>query len=199
MRLLLATNNQGKVAEIRAIFRQSGTELVTPRELGCDFSVREDGVTFEDNARVKAIAAYQQFGLPALADDSGLEIDALGGRPGVASARFMGEKTSFADKCAEILRRMREVPAERRTARFHCVAVIAGIRNPSETRSFHGVCEGRIALEAFGAGGFGYDPIFVPAGWDKTFAELPAEVKNRISHRGMAFGKVMAYLDSLAQ
>jgi XTP/dITP diphosphohydrolase len=189
MRILLATNNPGKAREVREILAVPGLEIVTPRDLGEDFVIHESGDGFEANARLKAEAAFKRFGIVALADDSGLEIDALSGKPGVHSSRFMGERSSHAEKHSEILRLMRRVAEEKRTARFRCCAVL--IRGPAfAAQAFEGVCEGRIARQARGKGGFGYDPVFVPDGYKLTFAELPAEVKNRISHRAKAFARV---------
>jgi XTP/dITP diphosphohydrolase len=195
MRLLLATNNPGKAQEIRAILNLPGLELVTPRELGKEFNPLEGGATFEENARIKAQSAFAQFGIPALADDSGLEVDALDGLPGIHSARFLGESSDYQKKYREVLRRMTGAPEPRRTARFRCCAAL--VESGESVRLFLGVCEGKIALEPRGTGGFGYDPVFVPDGYAVTFAELPSEIKNRISHRARAFAQVREYLREL--
>jgi XTP/dITP diphosphohydrolase len=189
MRLLLATNNPGKVREVAAILARPGLELVSPADLGKRLDVVEDGKTFEANARAKALASFREFGLPAVADDSGLEIDALGGAPGVRSARFMNG-LGYADKCREILRRM--CGRGDRGARFRCCAAL--VESEDSVRVFEGVCAGAIAQEPRGASGFGYDPIFTPDGGDQTFAELGPEEKNRISHRARAFAQVRDYL-----
>jgi XTP/dITP diphosphohydrolase len=189
MRLLLATNNPGKVREVAAILEPLCSELLSPVGLGRRFEVVENGDSFEANARLKVLAAFREFGLPAVADDSGLEIDALGGAPGVRSARFM-DGSSYADKCREILRRLNGRPDRR--ARFVCCAAL--VESDGEVEVFDGICPGTIALESRGAGGFGYDPIFIPSGYEQTFAELGAELKNRISHRARAFAQVRDYL-----
>jgi len=189
MRLLLATNNPGKVREVAAILALPGLELVSPADLGRRLDVVEDGATFEANARAKALAAFREFGLPSVADDSGLEIDALAGAPGVHSARFM-DGSSYSDKCREILRRLSD--RGDRGARFLCCAAL--VESDGEILTFDGICPGVIALEPRGASGFGYDPIFIPDGYDRTFAELGAGEKNRISHRARAFVQVRDYL-----
>lgn len=192
MRILIASNNPGKVREIREILMFPGLEVLRPADLGQDFSVEETGATFEENAGAKARAAQARFGILALADDSGLEIDALDGRPGVKSARFLGVEVSYADKGREVLRLMKDVPEGKRTARFRCSAALADA--DGSVKVFSESCSGSIAFEMRGTGGFGYDPIFVPEGYTQTFAELPAEVKNRISHRAQAIRRVREYL-----
>ena len=191
MKLLLATNNPGKVREVAEILTLPGLELVSPADLGQRFEVLEDGETFEANARSKARAAFRQFALPTVADDSGLEIDALAGKPGVHSARFMDGAT-YAEKCREILRLMAGVADSKRRARFRCCAVL--VEAGGSEHVFEGVCPGTIALAARGSSGFGYDPVFVPDGFEQTFAELGAETKNRISHRARAFVRVRDFL-----
>jgi XTP/dITP diphosphohydrolase len=204
---LLATNNPGKVREITEILALTGIEILTPAALGGEFTVAETGSTFAENARLKAEAGYDKFGIMTVADDSGLEIDALGGLPGVQSARFMGEDSGYEIKCREVLRLLAATPSEARTARFRCCAALKrsdlipsfvdeGRRTKDEGRTllFEDICEGRIAFEMKGTGGFGYDPIFVPDGYESSFAELPARIKNRISHRARAFAKVRDYL-----
>jgi XTP/dITP diphosphohydrolase len=154
------------------------------------FKFEEAGQTYEANARGKAEAACAQFGLPALADDSGLEIDALDGVPGVHSARFM-EGAGYRERMQELIRRLDLVPERGRRARFRCCAAIAWPGR--QTFALEGICPGEIAREIRGAGGFGYDPIFIPDSETLTFAELPAEVKDRISHRARAFQQVRDY------
>lgn len=199
-KLVLATNNRGKLREFQRLLEGSGFELVTPRDLGFEFEVEETGATFQENARLKALAAARLTGLPALADDSGLEVDALGGRPGIFSARYAGgDRTSGAiseeEQCRIVLRELEGVPDERRTARFRCVIAIA--TPGGEVRYAEGVFEGRIAYEARGEHGFGYDPIFVVAGREVTSAELPPDEKNAISHRGQAARKALEMLKRL--
>jgi guanylate kinase len=182
---VLASGNPGKLGEMTAILRPLGLELIAQSELGID-SPPETGTTFLDNALIKARHAARRSGLPALADDSGLEVDALEGRPGVYSARFAGEGASDAENLHKLLAELHEVPAEFRQARYHCV--IAFVRQPEDPRPIvaHGTWEGRIALEPRGSGGFGYDPIFLPAQARGTAAELDPAEKNEISHRAQA-------------
>jgi XTP/dITP diphosphohydrolase len=191
-RLLLATTNQGKIREFRELLAGCGWELVTPAEVDVALEVEETGATYSDNARLKALAFARASGLTSLADDSGLEVDALGGAPGLHSARFAGPDTSHADKIDVLLDQLRDVPEERRTARFRAVIVIA--TPEGQTNESEGVCEGRIGHTPRGAGGFGYDPIFVVCESSqgcrdtctRTMAELPAAEKNVISHRARA-------------
>ncbi|MGE5588380.1 MAG: XTP/dITP diphosphatase [Clostridia bacterium] len=196
-RLVLATKNPGKVEEMREILRASGLGAV--EVLSCaDFpwldDVEEDGVTFEENATKKALAVSRATGEVALADDSGLEVDALGGAPGVRSARFAGEALPAGvsrDKanCEKLLSLLEGVPAPRRTARFRCAVAVAS--PAGRLRTAEGRCEGSIVFEPRGSGGFGYDPVFVPDGYDETFAELGSSVKNHISHRARALKAAM--------
>lgn len=188
---MLATNNRNKLREVASILDKSGLELVIPADLGQRFDVLEDGESFEANARLKSRAAFRQFGIPALADDSGLEIDALGGEPGVHSARFM-DGAPYAEKCREILKRLASAVGEQRRARFRCCAALC--EGDGVEQVFEGICPGTIAADVRGAGGFGYDPIFVPDGYPQTFAEMPPELKNRISHRARAFALVGQFL-----
>jgi guanylate kinase len=182
---VLASGNAGKLRELRAILAPLGLELVAQSALGID-SPPETGTTFLENALIKARHAARVSGLPALADDSGIEVDALDGRPGVRSARFAGEGASDADNLHKLLAEMHDVPAEFRQARYHCV--IAFVRRHDDTQPIvaHGTWQGRIALEPRGSGGFGYDPIFLPSDHQGTAAELDAKVKNEVSHRAQA-------------
>lgn len=191
-RLVLATKNPGKVAEMRDILRANG--LGALEVLSCaDFpwlgDVEEDGETFEENATKKALAVAKATGEVALADDSGLEVDALGGAPGVRSARFAGEalpRGASRDRAnyEKLLSLLAGVPDPERTARFRCAVAVAAPGGRVQTAE--GRCEGRIIFAPRGSGGFGYDPVFVPDGYDETFAELGAGVKNAISHRARA-------------
>jgi XTP/dITP diphosphohydrolase len=199
--LVIATNNPGKLREFRELLAGSGFDVTTPRELGHAFDVEETGTTFAENARLKAVAAAEITGLTALADDSGLEVDALGGRPGIYSARYAGgDRTADGmdegEQCRIVLRELAGVPDERRTARFRCVIAIAA--PGGDVRYAEGVFEGRIGYEPRGDNGFGYDPIFVVAGRDVTSAELPPDEKNAISHRGQAARKAVEILRELA-
>jgi XTP/dITP diphosphohydrolase len=182
--LLLATTNRHKLKEFRAIFADLPFHLLSLNDLKLDMDVEETGMTFAENARLKALAYAQASGMLTLADDSGLEIDALGGAPGVYSARFLGPDVSYEERFRYILGQLQGLPMERRTARFRCVIVLA---EPSGYyRSVTGVVEGVIADAPRGEYGFGYDPIVLIPELGKTMAELTPEEKNLISHRGRA-------------
>ena len=193
MRLLLATANAGKQREFAALLAPLGLELLLQSALGID-SVAETGATFEANALLKARHAASRGALPALADDSGLEVDALDGRPGVWSARYAGAAATDDDNNARLLAELADVPPERRGARYRCVLVL--VRNATDTAPLiaSGTWEGRIATRRTGQGGFGYDPLFVPAGHEVSAAELPAARKNALSHRGQALAALVAQL-----
>jgi len=195
LKLLLATANPGKVREYRRLLRDLPFKLVTLAEEGINTVVAEQGASFEENARLKATAYAHLSQLTSLADDSGLEIDALGGKPGVHSARFAGEKSTDETKIENLLARLKDVPKEKRTARFKCVIAIASPTGKVALCS--GECHGLIALESRGEDGFGYDPIFYIPELDKTMAELPLEIKNQISHRGKAVQKARRLLEDL--
>lgn len=184
-RLLIATNNDGKVAEFRALLDGCGWALVTPREMGIEADPEENGATYADNARIKALAGMAASGLVTLADDSGLEVAALGGEPGVHSARFMGPDVTFPARFAEIFRRLEGLPRAHRLARFVAVIAVADPRT-GEVRFSEGEVRGLIADEPRGEGGFGYDPIFWAPEHSATMAELPEHEKHIISHRGIA-------------
>jgi XTP/dITP diphosphohydrolase len=182
-RLALASRNQGKVREILAICRDWPVEWLTADERWPQ--VDETGATYLENAVLKARAVAERVGEAAVADDSGIEVDALGGAPGPRSARFAGEGAGDEANLRALVKAISGVPASGRTARYRCVAVLAW---PGGAEiSAEGTCDGLVATRPRGAGGFGYDPIFVPAGWDRTMAELAPEEKDRISHRGRAF------------
>lgn len=182
MRLLLATRNAHKLREIREILDLPEVELIGTDEWPGLPEVEEDGLTFVENAVKKAVTLARAAGLWALADDSGLEAQALGGEPGVYSARYAGEPVSYPANNAKLLDRLAGVTDRR--ARFVCVIALASPDGASRTVT--GLCGGRISLAPRGANGFGYDPVFVPDGLDRTFAEMDAESKNRLSHRGAA-------------
>ena len=192
VRLLLATNNNGKIREYRNLLRELPFQVVTLAEQGITTVVDEVGSTLEENARLKATAMANESGLLALADDSGLEVDALGGEPGPLSARYAGENASDGDRVSYLLSRMKDVPWTERTARFRCIIVLASSNGRIELCS--GECEGLIMLKPQGEGGFGYDPVFYLPEVDMTMAELPLETKNRISHRGRAARKACRVL-----
>jgi len=190
--LVLASGNPGKLREIRALCRPLGIKVRTARELGFSDEVAETGDTFEENARLKAAAVCQALGRPALADDSGLAVAALGGAPGVHSARFAGPQADDAANTAKLLAALKGVPLERRAAAFVCVMVC---RRPGGAELVaRGRLEGRIALQPAGYNGFGYDPVFELPGRGVTVAQLRAEEKNAISHRGQALASLAAGL-----
>ena len=185
-RLLVATANPGKVRELADILADLPVTLVGLRDLpGEPPEVEEAGETFLDNARLKARAYAAWSGLPALADDSGLEVDALGGAPGVHSARYAGPRASDADNLAKLLEELERVPDDKRSARFRCAALLT---DPA-VGEWHAEAawEGRVISTPRGHGGFGYDPVFVPTGWQRTSAEVDAATKNAVSHRSRAF------------
>ena len=194
-RAVLASANLGKLRELAALLAPSGLELLSQTALGID-SVAETGSTFLENALIKARHAAAAAQLPALADDSGIEVDALGGRPGVLSARFAGEGASDATNLAHLLGELAGVPEARRTARYQCVVVWVRTADDPAPLTGTGTWEGRIALTPRGSGGFGYDPAFVPTGGRRTAAELSAEEKNRVSHRARALRALVAALEA---
>ncbi len=194
-KLLLATNNKGKVREYRNLLQGLPFELVTPAELGITTSVDEVGGSLEENARLKATILAAESRLPALADDSGLEVDALGGEPGPLSARYAGEGASDRDSVDYLLLRLKDVPREKRSARFRCVIAIA--TPDGEVELCSGECRGLITFEPSGEHGFGYDPIFYLPELNKTMAQLPLAVKNQVSHRGQAARKAYRLLERL--
>ena len=181
-KLIVATGNQGKLKEIRAILGE--TEVLGLHDLPFSVEIIEDGDTFEANAQKKAETLMKKLALPVLADDSGLVVDALSGRPGVYSARFAGENASDADNNRKLLSELREIPEEQRTARFVCVMCL--VMPDGTVYTTRGEAEGCILRQARGENGFGYDPLFYVKEYDKTFAELSAEEKNAVSHRGKA-------------
>ena len=186
MRIALLTTNAGKRAELQALLGDlAEIEAV-------DVAVEENGETMDDNARIKAEAALRATGLPGLGDDSGLEVDALDGRPGVRSARYAGEGAGDADNIARLLDELRRMRVRRRGARFRCVLALAWPGEP--LRTFDGVCRGRILEAPRGAGGFGYDPVFEVPDLKRTFAELQPDEKNARSHRGKAVALLRAWL-----
>jgi XTP/dITP diphosphohydrolase len=193
LRLVLASANPGKQREFEALLSPFGMSLTLQSELGIS-SIEESGTTFEANALLKARHASRLSALPALADDSGLEVDALGGRPGVRSARYAADAASDEDNNALLLHELQGVPAQRRTARYHCVLVL--VRDASDPAPLiaRGSWEGRIGVRPAGDGGFGYDPLFLPEGQQCSAAQLPPEVKNQLSHRGKALAALVAQL-----
>lgn len=186
MKLVLATNNEGKVREFARILEPLGIEVMTQKQAGVHVSPEENGTTFAENARIKAMAVYEATGLPTVADDSGLCIDAMNGEPGVYSARYYGEDTPYEEKNRRIIESLNGVAEKKRTARF--VAHITCVLSKDEILDCEGVCEGTIGHKPAGDGGFGYDPIFYVG--DKSFAELDGEAKDKVSHRGKALEKL---------
>jgi XTP/dITP diphosphohydrolase len=200
MTLVVASHNVGKLAEIRAILRGLPVDVRAVGELGGEpLHVVEDGETFEANALLKARAVAAATHLTTLADDSGLEVDALGGRPGVRSARFAGESATDADNNAALLGLLQDVDESQRTARFRCTIALVDPWDRDHPIVVDGRCEGTIARSPKGAGGFGYDPLFLVAGTDQTMAELAADDKNRISHRARALAALRPELEALVE
>ena len=191
-KLIFATGNENKMKEIRMILADCGYEILSMKEAGIDIDIVEDGKTFEENAMIKAKAISEVAGCVVLADDSGLEVDALDKAPGIYSARFMGEDTSYKIKNQAIIDKLEGVPDEERTARFVCAIAAAFPDGRVETR--RGTIEGRIGYEESGENGFGYDPIFYVPEFGKTTAELSPEEKNQISHRGKALTMIKEVL-----
>lgn len=183
-KIIFATSNAGKMREIREILKDLNVEILSMKEAGIDVDIVEDGKTFEENALIKARAIRDLTGLLVLADDSGLEVDALNKEPGIYSARYMGEDTSYDLKNANIIERLSGLNGEERSARFVCVIAAAFPDGTEETR--RGTIEGQIACAPAGENGFGYDPIFYVPEYKCTTAQLPSEQKNEISHRGKA-------------
>lgn len=190
--MVVASKNRKKAVEMMELLKGLGWRVLSMVEAGVDIEIEEDGLTFEENSYKKAFQVMKATGKTAIADDSGLEVYALGGRPGVFSARFSGEGATDESNNQKLLEMMKEVPEEERGARFVCAATVVF---PDGTHfSVTGECEGRILFEPRGTGGFGYDPLFYVPDLGKTFAQLDAETKNSISHRAKAFLKVRELL-----
>lgn len=183
-RIIFATGNAGKMKEIRLILGDLGCEILSMKEAGADPEIVEDGMTFAENAEIKAKAVWACTGDIVLADDSGLEVDYIGGEPGVYSARYMGEDTSYEVKNRNLIERLKDAPEDERTARFVCN--IAAVMPDGRVLHTEATMEGVIAHEPAGSGGFGYDPILMIPEYGVTSAELTIDQKNRISHRGKA-------------
>ncbi|CQR48060.1 Non-canonical purine NTP pyrophosphatase [Paraliobacillus sp. PM-2] len=192
-RLLIATKNKGKVQDFRHLFDKYDIEILSLLDLEKPIKdVEETGTTFEENAILKAETIAKSLSMPVLADDSGLEIDYLDGRPGVYSARYAGLDKNDKDNLHKVLTELKDVPDESRSARFVCVLAVA--RPGAETITKRGTCEGTITHQPIGENGFGYDPIFQPIKMEKTMAELSASEKNTISHRGNALKKLESWV-----
>ena len=197
--IIFATGNQGKMREIRAILEDMKWDVVSMKEAGIDPEIEENGTSFTENAVIKAQTVADALDVEkkvrecvVLADDSGLVIDCLNGEPGIYSARYLGEETPFSEKSADLLRRMKDVPEEERSARFVCA--IAAVFPDGEVVTTEGTVEGRIGYELKGDNGFGYDPIFYLPEYGRTAAELTDEEKNQISHRSRALELMKAEL-----
>lgn len=191
-KLVIATNNTGKLKEIQEIFKELAFDIVSLRDLNFTATIEEDQNSFEGNARKKALEVMRYTGEITLADDSGLEVEALNGMPGVLSARFAGINASDEQNNEKLLHMMNNIPYEKRKARFRCVIVVAF--PDGRTLVSEGTCEGRIGYYPKGTNGFGYDPLFIVDKYGKTFAELEQDEKNSISHRGMALQRIKAQL-----
>ena len=189
MEVILASNNKNKLNEIKNKLSEFGIDVISQKEAGYDIEVEETGKTFAENAILKAEAIYKLSGKPVISDDSGLEIDALNGEPGVYSARYAGENATNEEKYNKVLKLLEHVEDNKRSARFK--SVICYIDESGEKHLFEGCCEGSIAKSPKGNNGFGYDPIFLVG--EKSFAEISQEEKNKISHRGKAIEALVDY------
>ena len=192
MKIVLASGNPGKAREVRVALLGMDVDLLLPHEAGIEFDVEETGSTYAENALIKARAACEESGLPALADDSGVEVDALPGELGVRSARFGGDVLDDSGRNALLLEKMREVPEAERGARYACV--LAFVKPDGWFGFFEGVLGGRILRAPRGEGGFGYDPLMYLPEHGCAVSELPLDLKNRISHRGLALAEFRAWL-----
>lgn len=190
LELVVATQNPGKIREIREILKELNYSVIPIFQFYPDFNVEEDGQTYAENASKKALAAAKLTGRIAIGEDSGLEVKALGGAPGIFSARFGGKTLSQSEKNRLILEALKGVSD--RSARFVCVVAVA--TPEGQVKTAEGICEGSIGFKEQGEGGFGYDPIFIVEGYQKTMAELEPEVKNKISHRARAFRRIREIL-----
>jgi len=191
-RIIFATKNEGKRREVSRIFESSQIELLSLNDLGKIHEIEETGNTFEENAAIKARKVFEKFGMPVVADDSGLTAEQLNGNPGVFSARYAGENATDEENNQKLLEELKNFP-EPHPARFVCIAVYY---DGGKFFKAHGEVIGRIIKEPRGTNGFGYDPLFVPEGFDKTMGELPLDRKNEISHRSKAFKALKKFLNS---
>jgi XTP/dITP diphosphohydrolase len=193
--ILIATKNKGKAKEFEALFYPKGYKVLTLLDMDDHLDVEETGKTFEENAKLKAETISSYYNLPVLADDSGLMVDALDGRPGIYSARYAGEEKNDEANLQKVLAELKDIPDDERTARFYCALAFA--IPGEETRLYKGTIEGRITKEPKGSNGFGYDPIFYVPSKEKTMAELSADEKNEISHRAQAIRYLANDLDKI--
>jgi XTP/dITP diphosphohydrolase len=193
--VIIATGNSGKLQEIREIFSEYPIRFTSLKDYWNPVpDIPETGNTFLENARMKANWVFSRKNIWTLADDSGLEVDALDGEPGVLSARYAGQKSNDTANIEKLLQKMADVELKNRTARFRCVVVLTG---PNTEFVSEGVCEGHIGFTGIGTKGFGYDPLFIPEGFDRTFAELTNEEKHATSHRGRALADLTKKIDEL--
>jgi len=192
MKILIATNNRHKVNEIKDILKNGIFELYTLSDLNITIEVEEDKDTLEGNSLKKAKEMFRIANIPAIADDTGLFVDSLNGEPGVYSSRYAGEEATYDDNCVKLLRSMKGIPERKRSAYFKTVVCIYESEN--KYHFFEGICKGKITTKKYGGKGFGYDPLFIPDGFEKTFAEMPEDKKNSLSHRGKAFAKAGEFL-----
>jgi XTP/dITP diphosphohydrolase len=194
--IVIATSNTHKLDEIKSILGNQSWQILSLQDFPEIDSIAETGSTFQDNALLKARTVFQHTSLITLADDSGLEVDALAGAPGIISARYAGLQHDYPANNQKLLKELQQVPAGQRGAQFCCVVAIVG--NDIE-KIVEGIVRGHIIQEPRGTGGFGYDPLFVPDGYEKTYAELGEEIKNRISHRAIAFQKARTFIERLSK
>lgn len=190
MKIVLATNNPDKIKEVKEILGELGIEILTLNDLGIQIEIEEDQNTFEGNARKKAHTIFNLTKLPTIADDSGLMVDQLNGEPGVYSSRYAGEEHNYEKNNQKLLNELKDKPKPHR-AKFICVI---NYKSDSEDEIFTGIVEGEIVDSPRGTNGFGYDPLFKPDGFEATYAELPSEIKNKISHRYKALMEFRNYL-----
>lgn len=191
MKLVFATNNPNKLKEVQEMLSDR-IKLVSLKDIGCFEDIPETASTLEGNAKIKADHVTNKYGYDCFADDTGLEVDSLNGEPGVYSARYGGEEKNADKNMDKLLLNLEDKPD--RKAQFRTIVTL---NLNGKSYDFEGICKGEIIEERFGAGGFGYDPIFRPNGYDETFAEMSSEEKNKISHRGLAIQKLVSYLNSL--
>jgi len=192
--LFIATKNKGKIEEIKFCLRDINDDIKSFLDFPRIPEIDETGKTFEENALLKAKQVYDIVKIPVIADDSGLEVNYLNGAPGVFSSRFAGANASDDDNCKKLLVKLKDLPPSQRKAKFVCIIVYY---NGAEKKVFEGECRGQIINSKRGTGGFGYDPLFVPDGYDQTYAELEPKVKNEISHRGRALKKFSVYFHKI--
>jgi len=185
--LLLATNNKHKIEEIKNLLSDTETKVLSLDDINLKVDITEDGNTVEENAIKKAEEIYKASGFPVISDDTGLFVDVLNGAPGVHSSRYAGENATYDDNCHKLLEELKHIPENLRKAKF--ITVVCYYENINVYFLFEGICRGKIITEKKGSGGFGYDPLFIPNGSAKTYAELSLYEKNLISHRAMALNK----------